>query len=361
MHSIKKQIHRLYTLSALSSFQIAGASWVALLSARGFSLVEIGVAESVFHLTSLLFEIPSGVIADVFGRRRSMILSQCMFVLSALLMAFSASFPLICAALALDALGYNFASGTREALAYDSLKAAGQADRYLDYSSREYAIYRLSRAGAVLCAGLALWLRCRRAYLLDAALGTGCLLVAFRLEEIQLDARQFTGSVGLRVRQCFRESFRFLQSSGPSLLLMLWNALIGAVATLTGFFLQARLSAAGLSQALLGPALFLLSLGGAVGARLAGRSGRLPYKPLSLVCLTAVLAGAACAAGSIIPVMVLGSFLGNLCDDLLEVRTDALLNERFPSSQRATLISVNSLCFSLVMIVLSPLAGLFFS
>ena len=356
MHSIKKQIHRLYTLSALSSFQIAGASWVALLAARGFSLVEIGVAESVFHLTSLLFEIPSGVIADVFGRRRSMILSQCMFVLSALFMAFSASFPLICAALALDALGYNFASGTREALAYDSLISAGQENRYLDYSSKEYAIYRLGNASAVLCAGLALWLGRRRAYLLDAALGIGCLL-----EEIRLDARQLTGSVVLRVWQCFRESFRFLRSSGPSLLLMLWNALIGAVATLTGFFLQARLSDVGLSQALLGPALFLLSLGGAAGARLASHSGRLAYKPLSLVCLAAVLAGAACTAGSVIPVMVLGSFLSNLCDNLLEVRTDAQLNERFPSSQRATLISVNSLCFSLVMIVLSPLAGLFFS
>ena len=361
MHSIKKQIHRLYTLSALSSFQIAGASWVALLAARGFSLVEIGVAESVFHLTSLLFEIPSGVIADVFGRRRSMILSQCMFVLSALFMAFSASFPLICAALALDALGYNFASGTREALAYDSLISAGQENRYLDYSSKEYAIYRLGNASAVLCAGLALWLGRRRAYLLDAALGIGCLLVAFRLEEIRLDARQLTGSVVLRVWQCFRESFRFLRSSGLSLLLMLWNALIGAVATLTGFFLQARLSDVGLSQALLGPALFLLSLGGAAGARLASHSGRLAYKPLSLVCLAAVLAGAACTAGSVIPVMVLGSFLSNLCDNLLEVRTDAQLNERFPSSQRATLISVNSLCFSLVMIVLSPLAGLFFS
>lgn len=361
MHSIKKQIHRLYTLSALSSLQIAGASWVALLAARGFSLVEIGIAESVFHLTSLLFEIPSGVIADVFGRRYSMILSQAMFVLSALLMAFSGSFSLVCAALALNALGYNFASGTREALAYDTLRSGGQEARYLDYSSRESAIYQLSHAGAVLCAGLALWLGCRRAYLLDAFLGTGCLFLAFRLEEVQLDTRQFTGTVFSRVCRCFRESFLFLRSSGSSLLLMLWNALIGAVATLTGFFLQARLPAAGLPDALLGPALFLLSLGSAAGSALAGRSRRLPYKLLSLLFLPLVLASTACAAYGPPVAMVLGGFLGYFCDNLLEIRTDALLNERFPSSQRATLISVNSLCFSLVMIVLSPLAGWFFS
>lgn len=66
MFDIKKQIRNFYIISALSSFQIAGASWVALLAARGFSLAEIGVAEGVFHMASLLFEIPSGVLSDVF-------------------------------------------------------------------------------------------------------------------------------------------------------------------------------------------------------------------------------------------------------------------------------------------------------
>jgi len=58
--------------------------------------------------------------------------------------------------------------------------------------------------------------------------------------------------------------------------------------------------------------------------------------------------------------MCLGGFTANLCSDLLEVRTDAILNDRFPSSQRSTLLSVASLMFSLVMIVLSPLAGMIF-
>ena len=52
MSKIQKQIRNIYTISALSSFQIAGASWVALLAARGFSLVEIGIAEGVFHVRS---------------------------------------------------------------------------------------------------------------------------------------------------------------------------------------------------------------------------------------------------------------------------------------------------------------------
>ena len=49
-------------------------------------------------------------------------------------------------------------------------------------------------------------------------------------------------------------------------------------------------------------------------------------------------------------VMVLGGFAGSFFDDFIEVRTDIILNEMIPSEQRATLISVNSFMFSLVMI-----------
>ena len=41
--NIKKQVGKLYGITAIGYFQIAGASWVALLAARGFSLIEIGI------------------------------------------------------------------------------------------------------------------------------------------------------------------------------------------------------------------------------------------------------------------------------------------------------------------------------
>ena len=67
MPEIKRQLRRIYTITLLGSLQFAGACWVALLAARGFSLTQIGLAETVLHLASFLFEVPSGVIADVLG------------------------------------------------------------------------------------------------------------------------------------------------------------------------------------------------------------------------------------------------------------------------------------------------------
>lgn len=354
-----QQMRLLLMVSAVGSFRIAGASWVALLAARGFTLVEIGVAESCFHAASLIFEVPSGAVADVFGRRLTMVLSQCMFIVSAAFMLLSKSLPEICLAMMIEALAYNLASGTREALAYESLLADGREDAYVHYTSLEMAIYRLDNAAAMLCVGLALWMGYRRAYAVDMALGVCTMLICLRLRECGQRKKRTGKNVFVELGLCIKESVCFVCNNRRVMGLMLFNALVGAAATLLQFFLQAKLPAKGLPEPLLGPTLFAMSLGGAIGARLAavtrGESG------VKVACLLGVGAGLMLGLCGYPAAMCVGGFAAAVCDDLLQVHVDAQLNERFPSEQRATLISVSSLCFSLVMIALSPLFGWVFS
>lgn len=363
-----KQLRLLYLNTSLGAFQIAGASWVALLAARGFSLVEIGFAESVFHVASLLFEVPSGVISDVFGRKKSMVLSQCMMLVSSLLMLVSDSMAGVLPAMVFSAFGYNFASGTRESLAYETLKAEGREAEYDGYASTDMMLYTFFSSLATLCAGAALALGYRRAYLVDIGLGTVCLMSALRLRDVGYAAAGEEGgkngpeeTVWKKIFQCFRESVRFLLHSRKAMELILLNAAVGAAATLLRFFLQARLTEKGLPDAMLGPALFFMGLGGAAGARLILHCKSWSYGRVFAVSAIAV---AGCVAAAILPVpavMVFGGFLSALFDNFLQVRSDVRLNEMVPAGQRATLISVSSLCFSGVMIVLSPLFGLLFS
>ena len=363
-----KQLRLLYLNTSLGAFQIAGASWVALLAARRFSLVEIGFAESVFHVASLLFEVPSGVISDVFERKKSMVLSQCMMLVSSLLMLVSDSMAGVLPAMVFSAFGYNFASGTRESLAYETLKAEGREAEYDGYASTDMMLYTFFSSLATLCAGAALALGYRRAYLVDIGLGTVCLMSALRLQDVGYAAAgEEEGKNGTeetvwkKIFQCFRESVLFLLHSKKAMELILLNAAVGAAATLLRFFLQARLPEQELPDALLGPALFLMGLGGAAGARLILCCRSWSYGRVFAVSAITV---AGCVAAALLPVpavMVAGGFLSALCDNFLQVRSDVRLNEMVPAGQRATLISVSSLCFSGVMIVLSPLFGMVFS
>ena len=197
-------------MTTVGYFQIAAASWVALLALRGFSLLQIGMLESIFHIVSLCFELPSGVVADVFGRRKTLIASQVAALISGTLMIFSTGFATTALALGCSALSYNLASGTREALAYDSLKQNGDEGFYARFSSTEMMLYRITNSTATLCAGLALWLGYRRAYAIDLFFGLIALGISFRLAEVKTDATPVHYPVGQEIVSVVQESWQFL-------------------------------------------------------------------------------------------------------------------------------------------------------
>lgn len=370
---VKQQIRRIYGISALEALHIAGASWVALLAARGFSVFEIGILESIFHVVSMCFEIPSGAVADAFGRKRTMAASEVLMILSILGMLCSGTFWSVAAAIGISALSYNMASGTREALAYDTLKENGQEQEYDRFASMEMVIYRLGSATAVFCAGLALILGYRRAYLLDLGMRSVCLLLTLGLREPKLKEKEerngnakqdaeregedskSSESVSEKLKNCVVESLRFLRSHPETIGIIALNSLIGAVATLLLFFLQARLPVYGLKTGLLGPALFFMSVGAACGAKAITFFRKKGYKSIAVISICGVLAAFGILYTKQPYLICLGGFLAAFSDDFLEVRTDVLLNEKIPSAQRATLISVCSFAFSVVMIFLSPL------
>ena len=347
--TIRKQIRTLYLMTTVGYFQIAAASWVALLALRGFSLLQIGMLESIFHIVSLCFELPSGIVADVFGRRKTLIASQIASLISGTLMIFSTGFATTALALGCSALSYN--------LAYDSLKQNGDEGFYARFSSTEMMLYRITNSTATLCAGLALWLGYRRAYAIDLFFGLIALGVSFHLVEIKTDETPVHYPVGQEIVSVVQESWQFLVREKKARNIMLVNALIGAVSTLVLFFLQAKLPLTGMNSALLGPALFVMGLGAALGSRMTAYFHKYRYRAILLFGTIGVLFAFLMSFTGLPALMVFGGFVGSFSDDFLEVRTDILLNDMIPSKQRATLMSVNSFVFSMIMIVLSTVFG----
>ena len=110
--NIRKQLGLLYISNFMFNISIAGAAWVLLLVSDGYSLIQVGLAETVFHAVSLCAEIPSGMFADVMGRKKSLIVSCVMSMLSAIVRGFIPGFAAVCASVGFAALSYNFISGS---------------------------------------------------------------------------------------------------------------------------------------------------------------------------------------------------------------------------------------------------------
>lgn len=379
MLNIKKQLSRLYLSSILGNLSLTGA-WVAILAARGYSLVEIGFAETVFHLTSLILEIPSGVLADVFGRKNMLIVSSVMTMIGNIIMIFSGSLWTICASMVFQAAGYNFASGSGDALAYDSLKINACEDHYGKYVSAQLSICRFCGGLSTLCAGFALLIGHRAAYGIDIGIGILQIGVLTSLQEARVsqgaeNKQPFSAPPSVRTPKlhtafrttkkelidCFAASVAFLRTARKAVLFMFCNSLVGSIDILLLFFLQAKLPGTGLSGFMLGFTLFFMEMGGILGARLILKCWKLRYRSIFLLTTLLVICGVLVEHSRICWLMAAGGFVSAFGDDALQVRTNTLLQDMFPSEQRATLISMESFTFSMIMIVLSPLAGVLFS
>lgn len=138
-------------------------------------------------------------------------------------------------------------------------------------------------------------------------------------------------------------------------------SLVGAMDILLLFFLQAKLLEKGVSEWGLGIALLFMEMGGIVGAKLILKVQRLSYKSVFIMASALVLAGLLAEHSEAYLVMTIGGFLAAVGDDALQVRTSVKLQDQFPSAQRATLTSLESFSFSMIMIILSPLAVIVFS
>ncbi len=382
-NTAKRQIHKLLLLDGMNAFMIAGASWVALLAARGYSMLEIGLLESIFHVASMSFEIPSGAIADVFGRKKTMVASQMMNVLASIVMIFSHSFVSISIAMIFSAFSYNLASGSREALAYDSLKSAGDEDDYEKFAANDMVIYDFAMSFATLMAGVTLLLGYQKAYAIDVIAGVSSILVAWTLLEakvssvtretqeakVSLEARdtqevkvsheatETKDSVVERFVEVAKESYQFLRANRRCRRMIIFNATIGALAVLVVFFAQALLPELGMQKVLLGPALFALNLGSVAGAKAENYLPKMSYKKTGLLSVIGVSLAVLSILTNQCWLIIAGGFVGSFADSLIEVKTDVELNRQIPSEQRATLMSVNSFTYSVVMIILSPIFG----
>lgn len=360
MLNLKKQIRTLYITGVLGNLSLTGA-WVVILAARGFSLVQIGFAETVFHITSLICEIPSGMLADMYGRKKMLVLGNLMAVTGDLVMFLSEDFGLVLLSMPFHAMAFNFASGSGEALAYDSMKREGKEKGYEKYVSNQSIIYRIASGISTLAAGLALYLGYRKSYLISALMGCITLCFTLTLFEIKGKEERTHSSLLKEIISFFVDSIKFLYHNSKAAKLMFLNSFVGAVDILLLFFLQSKLRDAGLSNWILGPALFIMEVGGIVGAKLILKAKKARYVSVFIICTTGVLAGVLLEHTGTAALMVLGGFISAMADDAIEIRTNAKLADMFPSEQRATLISISSFTFSVIMIVLSPLAGYFFS
>src|SRR5437588_11683328 len=92
-----------------------GAIWVIYLASRGYSPLAIGLFEMLFHVAKLVAEVPSGIFADLLGRRKSLVIF-CIIGAVENLLFLVPTVPLLILSFSLSGISYAFLGGANEAM-----------------------------------------------------------------------------------------------------------------------------------------------------------------------------------------------------------------------------------------------------
>lgn len=360
--NIKKQTVRMYLYEAALAFRMVDAVWVIFLLERGFSLAQVGVAEGIFHITSMIFEVPSGMAADLFGRKRTLVLSGTVGICGAVLMTLDGWSGFVYCGMIFSALSLNLASGTEEALVYDSLLEAGEEKQYKKIWANISLIARTASALACAASPVAILMGYRYTYYIMAGLYLCTILAVAGVKEPVVTKKQemrkesLRRELGMRWKQHMKGTGTFIKENPKTMLKLLANAALACPCYLIMMCLQEHLVNCGWPKSFIGIPMLVIPLAGALGTRVAAKNESRLGRAL-LVCGITSGIGTCLVGNNALAVVLLGACIARGCEGFSEIKTSENVNREFSSDYRATLVSVDSMLYSILMVAASPITG----
>lgn len=174
-------------------------SAIYFISVAHFSLSDIGLLAAWFAIVQVVFEVPTGMFADRFGKVLSERVGAALNIAATLLYVFTPFKLGIFVGTTLEAAGYSFFGGASEALLHDTLEAQGRIHQYTKVLGRIQSASLGVNAVLVALVPLTYKYNNRYPFLLGALAYTLLFLTTFFLKEVY-PHRESSANTMLRAR-----------------------------------------------------------------------------------------------------------------------------------------------------------------
>ncbi|HJQ84868.1 MAG TPA: MFS transporter [Candidatus Binatia bacterium] len=331
----------------LAQFFIAPIYPLFLLS-RGLDLFEINAVLATYGITVFLFEVPTGAVADVAGRRVSFVIGCVIRTAAYALYTSSRGFTDCLVAEFIDAIGTTFVSGALDAWAVDGIRADGDRRPTDRVFARAAVIARALMIAGGVAAGYLAEVSLVVPWFVASALfvSTGIAGLLVMREPPRAPAPRSAIAVG----RTALEGLTIVRRSPILLVLCLLTLASAAAAFPVHMLWQPRLEELGASHfRIMGWVVAAMNVTSLVGSALLPRLLR-RFRREAILGAASVFRSAAVAllaAAGRIDVALAGLLLQETAFGLREPVTTAWLNEHVAAAQRATVLSVHSTAMTL--------------
>lgn len=329
--------------------------WPTFLIIKGYSLVDVGVCESLFHVVSMLGELPTGIVSDLYGRRLSRMLGRICDIISILLLLLSQHLIMIFLSFAISAISYNLESGTDSAYVYDLLLETHQEKEFSRIQGIREIIISIAAFLSILVGGLTASYSYEGTYIISIGIVIVSILILSRMKEIKNENNMKTNML-MDIKNQFTISYSLLKKDGQMIKLILSYALFSASLATAYYYITNYWTELGIDISQISFFLSLENLAGLFAGAIAYRFiQKYSQKHLLLILPLGIVIGVL-----VIPYYPIS--IGGICimaffESLLYIAITTFLNEKVSSQVRSTLLSTMSMGYSIVMIVYFPVIG----
>jgi len=256
---------------------------------NGLDLFDIFVLQGLFSIAIVILEVPTGMIADLIGKRTSLLMGTGILSIGMVVYALGSSFVVFLTAEVIFALGVALISGADSALLYDTLYALGRQNEYSTIEGRARSWQMVSFALSNVLGGLIGNYDYRATIWLSTLGPLIALWLALGFTEVQSAKRENEKNISWKIawksyQNLFKDAWKFVRKHQ----LVRWYILLFSVLSGTGTWLlwliQPYMKASPLPIWAFGIVFAIFNLSAAFFSRFAGKiQARLKDKSLAIM------------------------------------------------------------------------------
>ncbi|MDR2915068.1 MAG: MFS transporter [Tannerella sp.] len=350
---MKRNLIALYLIKLSKWFSLVMPIIVLFYQDHGLDLQDIFILKSIFSVVAVTLEIPSGYMADTWGRKKCLVLGSILFFAGYLCYAFTDTFAAFIFAEILLGIGLTLVNGTDSALLYDTAEYYKQEDKYLLYEGRVTMIGNFAEAAAGIIGGFLAVYSLRYPFYGQVFVAFIGIPAAFALKEISLSKKhknRFAEIVKI-IRYSLFENKQLCYN-------IMFSGIIGSATLTMAWLIQPVLIQINMPTEYFGIIWTVLNLTVGFSALFSDRlDRRLGMKKTYALILVFIVGGYVTLAYSLnytgLVILLVFYIIRGFATPILK----GYINQNSFSNMRATVLSIRNFVIRLVFAAMAPFVG----
>jgi MFS family permease len=321
---------------------------------NGLEMHDIMILQAVYSVAVLVLEIPSGYLADVIGRKKTLVLGSVLGFLGFAGYSLSYTFWGFLIAEIILGFGQSFVSGADTALLYDTLLDTGKQNRYMKYEGQMVSIGNVSEALAGLAGTALAAISLRMNYYVQSGIAFAAIPITLTLVEPAVHKQMKI----LKFKTILQIVHYSLIRNGKLRQNIVFSSIIGASTLTMAWFVQPYFQEVSLPLPLFGIFWTMLNVTVGAAAFTAHLFERKLGFRLTIILIAVLIPSGYLLAGRIqslagISILFFFYFIRGMATPVLK----DYINRDTGSEIRATVLSVRNMIIRLTFILVGPAMG----